>query len=199
MGQTAEVKPVDAEQYLEGERFAEVRHEYVNGRVYAMVGASARHNVIALNLAMALRERLRGGPCQVFMSDVKAHVRTASDECFFYPDLMVACDPADDHDYYRDRPVLIVEVLSDSTERTDRADKFHAYRALDSLEEYVLVAQDVPRVEVYRRGTAWDLELHGEGDALRLDSVDLDLPVEAVYESVAFEGQFVEGRAASRR
>lgn len=172
------------EAYLQGELRSEVRHEYVNGEVFAMVGTSVAHNTIALNVASALRDPLRGGPCQVFMSDVKVHIKEAGDERFYYPDVFVAYDPGDREPYYRDRPRLIVEILSEHTERNDRADKFYAYRRIPTLAEYVLVAQDVPRVEVYRRQTGWDLELYGAREVFHLDSIDTELSVAGVYESV---------------
>lgn len=176
------------EAYLQGELRSEVRHEYVNGEVFAMVGAGVAHNIIALNVASALRNHLRDGPCQGFVSDVKVHIKEADDERFYYPDVFVACDPRDGEPYYRDHPRLIVEVLSEHTERNDRSDKFYAYRRIPTLMEYVLVAQDVQRVEVYRRETSWDLELYGKGQRFRLDSADMELSVAEVYESVEVDG-----------
>ena len=184
MGRTATDSPVSVDAYLEGELASDVRHEYVNGEVFAMVGASKAHNSICLNLATSLTHRLRGGPCRPYMSDVKVRVRTDQDERFYYPDLLVTCTPQEPSAYYTEAPVLIAEVLSASTERHDRAEKFYHYRKLDSLQEYVLIAQDLMRVEVYRRASGWDLELYGEGDGFRLDTVDLALAVEELYEGV---------------
>jgi len=155
--------------------------------VVAMVGTSKAHNSICLNLATALNSRLRGGPCRPYMSDVKVRVRTDQDDRFYYPDLLVNCTRREPSAYYTEAPVLIAEVLSESTERHDRAEKFYHYRKLDSLQEYVLVAQDIMRVEVYRRASGWDLELYGEGDRFRLETVDLDLPIEDVYEGVEWD------------
>ena len=182
MGQTASKTLISAEDYLAGELKSEVRHEFVNGEIFAMVGTSIVHNLIAINLVTALNLHLRGGPCQVFMSDVKVRIQQDRDDRFYYPDLAVSCAEQQPSNYYTVTPVLIVEVLADSTERHDRAEKFHAYRKLESLQEYVLVAQDLMRVEVYRRAAGWELELLGGEDRLRLESVELELAVAQVYE-----------------
>jgi Uma2 family endonuclease len=169
------------EDYLEGEKHSDIRHEYVAGHVYAMVGASEPHNLIAGNLFVALHTHLRGSDCRVFMSDMKVRVG----EAFYYPDVMVTCDKADDHVYYKIRPVLIVEVASPTTEPRDSLEKCAAYQSLPSLKEYLLVAQDRLEIRIYRRiPEGWELESYFQGDRLRLASVDLDLPVEAVYERV---------------
>jgi Uma2 family endonuclease len=166
------------EAYLEGELHSDVRHEYVAGHVYAMVGASRAHNRIAGNLYTALHGYLRGGPCQVFIADMK--VRTAA--AFYYPDVVVSCDPADQHEYYCERPLLIIEVLSPSTDRADTLEKRIAYQALTSLQEYVLVPQDNMEVRIYRRrGDSWELETYAAGDQVALHSVGLDLPIEQIF------------------
>lgn len=177
--------PRSPEDYLAGESFAEVRHEYVDGEVYAMSGARKRHNLISLNLARALHTHLRGTPCQVFTSDVKIHVAWDWHERYYYPDVVVACEADDTDPYVVEKPRLIIEVLSESTERKDRADKFYAYRRLDSLQEYVLIAQEVLRVEVYRRDTNWDLEVYEAAEAeIELRSVGLSLTVAEAYEGL---------------
>lgn len=187
MAQRAEYSHLSLEDYLEGELRSEVRHEYIDGRVYAMVGASSAHNVIIGNLFAALHAHLRGGPCQVFMADMKVRIEPLPGERFYYPDIQVCCEPSDRATYYRARPRLIVEVLSPHTERNDRSTKFYDYRRIDSLEEYVLIAQDTQRVEVYRRATGWDLELYGDSARVRLDCVDFAIGVAAIYEAVSFE------------
>ena len=175
------VDRISAEAYLEGENRADQRHEFVNGRVYAMVGASKRHNAICLNLASRLREATRGGPCQVWMVDVKVHIRTAGDERFYYPDLVVSCEPAEESAFYTETPRLVVEVLSESTERADREEKFFAYRNLPTLEEYVLVAQETPRVEVYRRAEDWRPLYFGPGETAPFESLATEVSVDAIY------------------
>ena len=172
------------ENYLEGEKTSSVRHEYVAGQVYAMAGSSARHNGIALNLATRLRPHLRGGPGRVFMSDVKARIEAL--DLFYYPDVMVGCDPDDRAQYFRSRPCLIVEVISPSTEAIDRREKLHAYQTLDSLREYVLLAQDEVRAHVYRRDDLgkWWVQTLTETDELRMESVGLNIPLLELYEEI---------------
>lgn len=185
MGLPAYARTISSEEYLDGERHSPVRHEYVNGAVYAMGGASDAHNTIALNVATILRNHLRGGPCRAFISDMKTRIRSLRDDRFYYPDCLVTCAGEDRDRPFKEHPRLIVEVLSQSTERTDRGEKFDAYRRLDSLEEYVLIAQDTRRVEIYRRTTDWALELcEGEAGEFHLSSPDLDLTLDQVYEDV---------------
>lgn len=179
MASVERVVTISPEEYLEGEKHSDIKHEYVAGQVYAMVGASRAHNIIALNLATALRGHLRGRPCQVFMADVKARI----DDLFYYPDVMVSCDPADRHDYYCEHPVLVVEVTSPSTEARDALEKRIAYQSLASLKEYVLVAQDDIKVRVYRRIVdGWELETCKAGDKVRLTAVGLELPIERIFD-----------------
>jgi Uma2 family endonuclease len=171
-------------EYLAGEESAEVRHEYLAGEIYAMTGASARHNRICLNLGAALLRQLRGSPCQVFMVDLKVHLRVNSDDYFYYPDLMVACRADDAASHYREHPRVIIEVLSESTERIDRREKFFAYQQIAALEEYVLVAQDRPEATVFRRAAGWAATRLGEGDTLELASLDFRLALNEVFDGV---------------
>lgn len=180
----ARVPQCSADEYLAREARARVRHEYVAGQVYAMAGASEAHNTIALNLASRLREHLRGGPCRVFISDMKVRVEAA--DAFYYPDVLVTCDPADAGQYVKERPCLIVEVTSPSTAMIDRREKLLAYRGLPTLEEYVLIDSTAHRVEVYRRDAqGWEVEMPGEGEALSLESVGCRIPFDAIYEGLA--------------
>jgi len=181
MGEAAKHSWISVADYLEGEKIAEVRHEYVDGQVFAMVGTTKAHNTIPLNMAILLRNQLARKPCRVYMENVKVHIETESEERFYYPDVHVECRPFTDHSYYSECPKLIIEVLSGSTERDDRSDKFYAYRRLASLEEYVLVAQDTQRVEVYRRSDGWNATVYGPEDSVRLESVGADLAVAAIY------------------
>lgn len=171
--------------YLAGEKIAERRHEYVNGQVFAMAGGTKAHNQVAGNFYSLLRAGVRGTPCRVFIGDVKVYVAWDWHQRYYYPDVVVACELDDTDAYVIEQPKLIIEVLSESTERNDRSDKFYAYRRLPSLQEYVLVAQDVLRVEVYRRETEWDFELYEAPDAsFSLKSLDLSLTVLEVYEGL---------------
>jgi Uma2 family endonuclease len=169
--------------YLAGERDSAVRHEYVQGEVYAMAGASDRHNRIALNIASRLNAHVGSGPCEAFMSDMKIKV---APEVFYYPDVVVTCDPAGGNAYFRTEPRLIVEVISPSTERIDRHEKMAAYKDVPSLQEYVLVMQDEMRVEIYsRKDTEWEASIFtGAEEQLQFASVALAMSVAEIYRNV---------------
>ncbi len=176
----ARLPHISVEDYLDNEKTAEVKHEYVAGRVFAMVGVSRTHNLVAGNLYAMLRDHVESGPCQVFVADVK--VRVEAVDAFYYPDVAVTCDPDDTDEYFLTRPCLIVEVLSPTTEATDRREKLLAYQTLPSLREYVLVDQREPHLEVFRReGSDWWRDTHAAGDRFTLSSVGLTLDVDAVY------------------
>ena len=184
----------DAEAYLAWEDEQARKHEYVRGEAFAMVGARREHVVVTLNIGAALKQRLRGGPCQAYISDLKLRVEAA--DAFFYPDAMVSCD-ARDHaaSQFIAHPILIVEVLSDSTAAFDRGDKFAAYRTLPSLQDYVLV--DIPsrRVEVFRRVPDEDWLFHEflpeQGDC-QFPALGLSIPFDEIFENVA-PGALVDG------
>ncbi|ADJ28016.1 Uma2 family endonuclease [Nitrosococcus watsonii] len=185
MASHALLSTLSVQDYLSGEQASEARHEYIAGQLFAMVGASRAHNTIALNIASLFHIHLRGSPCQAFMADMK--VRVAKTESFYYPDIVVTCEPRDDKALFLEAPSLIVEVLSPATENIDRREKRIAYQHLESLKEYVLVAQNKLQVEVYRRQAgagAWEVDIY-EGDeiaALRL--LDLKMPLAIAYEGV---------------
>lgn len=175
------------QEYLHGELTSETRHEYVDGEVYAMAGAGEAHNLIAGNTFAKLRDLARGGPCRVFISDMKLHVRTW--KAYYYPDIMVTCDPADDQSHFKERPSLVVEVLSPGTEKTDRREKMLAYRTLPSLKEYILVATDKRQVEIYRRDEhdEWQLAVVGQDEPMLLESIGASLTLDEIYEDVQLE------------
>ena len=171
-------------EYLESEKSSPVRHEYLAGYVYAMTGTSAAHNLIAGNVFARLRAHLRGGPCRVFISDMKLRIEAIN--TFYYPDVMVTCDPEDREDYFKSRPSLIIEVSSPSTVVIDRREKLLAYQKIPNLREYILISQDEIKVEVYRRdqgGRWWEQTLEREGE-LELESVGLKIELNDVYEDV---------------
>lgn len=179
MSTVQKLKAVSVEDYLEGEKHARVRHEYVRGVIHAMAGASVLHNLIALALSSNLRAHLRGSPCRVFQSDMK--VRVGDD--FYYPDVLVTCDKVDAHAYYQDAPALIVEVLSESTETRDRLEKRLAYQSISRLQEYVLVSQHKINVEIVRRaGEEWEIQTYDCGDTVNFESIELELAIDAIYE-----------------
>lgn len=172
--------------YLAGERDAAVRHEYVSGQAYAKAGASARHNRIAGNIFGRLNEHLDGDECEPFISGVK--VRVAPD-LFYYPDVVVTCDPPGGDPYFRTRPRLVVEVLSPATERADRREKLAAYRNCPAVQEYALVSQERMMVELHRRtGDDWHTEiLTGPDEECALASVGLTLRLRDIYRNVRFD------------
>lgn len=170
--------------YLQGELVSEVKYEYINGEVYAMVGVKRAHDTVTTNLIAFLHAHLRGTPCRVHSGEMKIRVQTADDDCFFYPDLHVTCSATDTEELFNSQPKLIIEVLSEATERYDRAEKFHHYRKLPSLEEYVLIAQDIQRVECYRRTDTWDLQLYQQGENAVFQALALELAVADIYEGV---------------
>jgi Uma2 family endonuclease len=151
-----------------------------------MAGTSVRHNQIALNIAVALLAQLKGGPCQVLFADVKLHIPYHRDDLFYYPDLMVCCDPTDAHSHYRERPCLLVEVLSESTRGIDTREKFIAYTQIDSLQGYLIVEQGRIGASLLRRADDWQAERY-EGDNARLSlpcAGGLELVLAEVYAGV---------------
>jgi Uma2 family endonuclease len=175
------------EDYLEAEKSSPIKHEYHDGEIYAMAGASDQHVTIGINMTSLLRGHLRGSGCRVYGSDMKVQIDTVNH--YYYPDVMVSCDQRDQaFRYFKKYPVLIMEVLSEGTEAKDRGKKFEHYRHLETLQEYVLVSQDQQQVEVFRKNEAglWVLHPFGEGDEIELLTLDLRVAIASLYEEVAF-------------
>ncbi len=141
---------IGVEDYLAAEDGAGFRSEYIAGQVFAMTGASATHNIICVNLALALAPHARAGGCQFFLNDMKLRLSLRGIDCFYYPDAMICCDPADNHPLYRERPCLLVEVLSESTARIDRREKYLSYTQIAGLRGYLLLDQDAARAQLHR-------------------------------------------------
>jgi len=175
-------KVTEAE-YLAGEEIAEIKHEFIDGEVYAMSGASKNHERISGNIFVNLHAHLQNSPCEPFSSDVK--VKVGDD--FFYPDAMVVCDDQTDNDYYTETPTIIVEVLSKSTRRYDETIKRTAYQSIPTLQEYVLIEQDFVNVEVSRKKDQWSSKHYLLGDSLTLESIGLTIKVEDLYQRVKNE------------
>ena len=171
--------------YLAYEAQSPVRNEYIAGEIFAMTGASIRHNVIALNLASTIRAHLKGTPCRALIEGVKLHLR--KEQCYFYPDVMVTCEnrlqELDSQQQIVEEPLVVVEILSPSTEAVDRREKLRAYRTLPSLKEYILVSQDKAQVEIYRRrgDIAWDIITYEPGDTVEIASLELKLSINDIY------------------
>jgi Uma2 family endonuclease len=186
MGVPQTQQGLDAEAYLAWEATQADRHEYVAGEVFAMVGARLSHNTVALNIAFALRSKLKGSPCRVYALEAKLRVETS--DAFFYPDVVVSCDARDraGEDRFLSHPVLVVEVLSESTAAYDRGQKFACYRQLADLQEVVIVDIDARRVECFRRdeGGHWVLHEFDGSATAEFASVGLMLPLAEVFEDV---------------
>jgi Uma2 family endonuclease len=175
------------EEYLQLEEKSEIKHEYRQGDVYAMAGASNVHVLIAGNLYALLRNHLRGRGCLPYISDTK--VRIESINTYYYPDIAVTCDRRDrEFSNFLRHPCLIVEVLSPTTEAFDRGDKFADYRHLESLQEYVLISQTRIQVDCFRRNDRgqWVLYPYHAGDTIHLSSVGFSCAIEDLYEDVDF-------------
>ena len=176
------------EEYLAFERASEQKHEFLAGEVFAITGASLRHNVITSNVVRDLGPQLKGGPCRVLANDMR--VKVADSGLYTYPDVIVVCGPVqleDDHFDTLLNPTLIIEVLSRSTEAYDRGEKFEHYRKLETLQEYVLIAQDRAHVEQFSRQSdghwllaAWD----GRPATVVLPSVGAALSLAEVYDGI---------------
>ena len=180
-------------EYLAFERASEEKHEYLNGIVVAMSGAKRAHNLIALNLGSKIHQALKDKNCEGYPSEMRIFVPETG--LYAYPDLVVACGQPEFQDDVLDtllNPVLIVEILSDSTESYDRGLKFENYRSINSLREYILVSQNRPAVEKYvKHGDGFWLLSSAVGlDAsIMLDSIECSLPLVEVYEKVKFEDE----------
>ncbi|HEX3577561.1 MAG TPA: Uma2 family endonuclease [Thermoanaerobaculia bacterium] len=177
-------------EYLDLDRKSEVRSEYIAGQIFVMSGASRRHNLIAGNLFREISTQLRSSACEAYMSDMR--VKVSPTGMYTYPDIVGVREEPRFEDAHIDtllNPVVIVEVLSESTEAYDRGEKFAHYRRLDSLREYVLVAQDKARAEHYvREGQQWILsEVSDSQSILHLISIDCHVGLAAIYEKVEFQ------------
>jgi Uma2 family endonuclease len=181
------------EEYLALERPSEIRHEFLDGIVYAMAGESPTHSAICFNLAAALHPQLRGTDCRGFSPNMK--VRAGEAGLYAYPDLAVACGEAFFHDRHGDvllNPAVVFEALSRSTQTYDRGEKFERYKSIETLRDYVLVSQDRALLEHHSRrpdGTWSRAELSGTDASLVLESIDCRVALADVYDRVEFAGE----------
>lgn len=185
MGYPDKVAEFTAQAYLAWENARADKNEFLGGEVFAMVGATRKHVTVAGNIFRLISNALADRPCRAYMSDMKLRIEAAN--AFFYPDVLVTCDSKDHQaDNYMSSPVLVVEVLSPSTEAYDRGAKFTAYRKLSSLQEYLLIDPDNRRVEIYRASTGaqWVLSEIDPNGRLPLKSVDLELSVSEIFQNV---------------
>ena len=205
---------ISPEEYLEGEKFAGIRHEYADGYVYAMAGTSDDHNRIAgnilaflhaasassilppiekriaENIVAVLRPAMRGEPCELFSTDMKVRIPPTFGEVFYYPDVMAVCDRTDNYQYYRERPLIIFEVISPETERTDRREKAIAYREIPTIQTYVLVEQDrVAATILLPANPGWQSEMLEEpGSVMKIPAIGVEIPLERIYERTSLAG-----------
>jgi Uma2 family endonuclease len=177
---------ISPQDYLEQERHRPIKHEYLDGEVYAMAGTTKAHNLISLNLAILLRTALSRSRCQTFMADVKVEID--NQKYYFYPDLVVTCDDDDEMNAHAIAyPKVIIEVLSASTESFDRGKKFQCYRTIPGLQDYILVSSQTYLVEVFHRtqGDRWLLDTYQGIEAIaRIESLNLDAPLTDIYASL---------------
>jgi Uma2 family endonuclease len=186
-----QIELVSVEDYLAGELAADVKHEYSGGYVYTTAGAKTAHNRIAGNCFGSLHRRLRGKPCEPFNSDMKVRIKLPTHTRFYYPDVMVVCEPNPPESSYQDRPLVIAEVISDATRRIDEGEKREAYLTIPTLASYLLIESDRPRVVIHRRTEHGFIAEAYEGvDAvISLYAIDVDLPLAELYERVEFSAE----------
>lgn len=180
---------ISVKDYLEGEKVSQIKHEYIDGEVYTMAGASDKHHRISLNLAKKLDDYLEDSDCEAFMVDMKLK---ADENTFYYPDVFVACDENPESAFYREYPVLIIEVLSPSTRQTDRREKLRIYQQIPSVQEYVIIEQDKIHIELHRRQPDghWITYFYNQSDRdedIEFQSVGLKLTLDTIYQRVKFE------------
>lgn len=176
---------MSVEEYLRREETSPVRHEYVNGFVYPLAQAATTepHDILATNFIAALHPLARRKGCRVHTSDMR--VATADRFTYYYPDVMVTCEPRNDKSRIQTSPSLLVEILSRSTAHTDHFAKYHAYTSLPSLQLYLLVEQDIRLVYAYERGDGrWLKREYRESDVIPLPFLDAELSLDAIYEDV---------------
>lgn len=175
--------------YLAFELDAEVRHEYIDGQIYAMAGANERHNRISLNVGFHLRLAARGGHCGVFMNDMK--LKIVQQKAYYYPDVMLVCNRQDNEEYYKQHPCLITEVLSASTAKIDRREKLLAYQKIPGLHYYLLINSDKIRVEYFVRDAQneWQTAILEADETLSIDCEDYHtvLSLSDIYEDVVLD------------
>lgn len=176
------------EEYFAWEEQQPLRHEYINGAVYAMSGGTINHSEIASKFNRLIGNHLDDSDCKILNSDARINILETTD--YSYPDASVTCDERDkSNTQYIAYPCLIVEVLSDSTEAYDRSEKFYRYRRNPVLQEYVLVSAKSIAIDLYRKnGTGeWVITQYRCGDTVELKSINLSFPIEQVYRGIVFE------------
>ena len=182
------LSPISVENYLAGEQRARLKHEYVAGMIYAMAGGTYAHNLVASNVLGELHAQLKGKPCRTLNSDSKVRIELGTQTRFYYPDASVVCGKNVLDGVFQDKPTIIVEVLSDTTRRTDEGEKLEAYQKISTLNVYIMFEQDIAGVVVYRRtGTLFQREVYSDLAAIiPLPEIDAELSLASVSEEVNF-------------
>ncbi len=172
---------ISEENYLSGELISDIKHEYIDGNIYAMAGASKKHNIISGNMFNIFYNGLRSkkSSCIPFSSDMKVKVSSKRNN-YFYPDILVVCDENND-DYFQNSPTIIVEVLSKSTSKSDKSQKRLLYFNIPTLKEYVLIEQDKCEVIIFEKDKNWQSNYYFLGDEITFKSIDVSLTVEDIY------------------
>jgi len=193
MGLAQKITVIDPAEYLRQERLAEFRSEYFAGEIFAMAGGSFRQSLIKLNVGAEFRSALKGKPCMACDSDLR--IKVSATGLYTYPDASVICEPVEFEDEHRDtvlNPVLLVEVLSPSTEAYDRGKKFEHYRRISSLRDYLLISQDAPHIEHFHRNEnqTWTLtDINGMEAKVDIASLGISVQLREVYDKVDFTSE----------
>ncbi len=177
---------ISEEEYLEGELISDIRYEYIDGHVYAMSGASKNHHRISKNISRKFDDSFleKGSSCESFSENMKVKESDKTTK-YFYPDVLVTCDPDDnDNEYYISSSIIIVEVLSESTRKYDLTAKKLYYFNIPTLQEYVVIEQDICQVEVFRKSDDWRSTVYFLGDQISFESIDVIVSVEDIYHHV---------------
>jgi Uma2 family endonuclease len=191
MSNARPVPQISIADYLAMEQLSDVKHEFAAGQVFAMAGASERHNRIAGNMFATLHSVTRKSRCAVYFSDMRVKI----DQVIYYPDVIVSCDQSDTDQYLKSNPCLVIEVLSNSTERIDRGEKLYNYQRIAGLKTYMLVAQDAVRVDVYSRAqTGWHFASYADlQDRITLECPATELALADIYERVVIPSPELSG------
>ncbi|MGI8555859.1 MAG: Uma2 family endonuclease, partial [Pyrinomonadaceae bacterium] len=175
------------EDYLEGEKISPVKHEYIEGEVFALAGASDNHARIIINLTTALSVHLRDSDCEPFSNDIKVRVTS---KVYYYPDVLVSCEENPENPYFRNQPILIIEVASPSTANIDRREKLLFYQQMPSVREYAVIDRRKINIELHRRqsdGRWITYYFDADDEEITFESVEMTLPIAEIYRRVRFE------------
>lgn len=188
MGLAQKITTLTVDEYLALEEISKIRHEYVDGQIHAMAGGTLNHNRIAMDFGRLLNDRMIGKNCEAFVENIVVRISAA---IYYYPDVVVACDELDGNESVIHNPVLVIEVLSKSTEKIDRREKMIEYQMISGLREYVIVTQEKMQIEVYRHdnaGEAWQGEIYTEPEQeVLFASVGVKMLVSEIYQRVKFD------------